>query len=103
MALIPLDSARTRTLRLCKKIAPPAAVALLSYKKDRGVLVCSGNGQGEYEVREYGFVDQTLVVEWDGLGKLLKKIIKREFPRSRRVRLLKLASSEQLRISQYIR
>jgi hypothetical protein len=98
MALVPLDSARSQAMRLMKKMHPPQALALLSYKRDRGLIILFRENN-EYEVREYGFNNQETVVKSERIGRLLKTIIKREFPRSHRVRLLKLASLKDLSIS----
>jgi len=98
MALVPLNSARSQAMRLMKKMHPPQALALLSYKRDRGMIILI-RGNDEYEVREYGFNNQETVVKRERVSRLLKTIIKREFPRSHRVRLLKLAFPEELSIS----
>jgi len=98
MALVPLDSARSQAMRLMKKMHPPEILALLSYKRDRGLIILI-RGNDEYEVREYGFNNQETVVKKERIGRLLKTIIKREFPRSHRIRLLKLASLEELSTS----
>jgi hypothetical protein len=97
MALVPLDSARRQAMLVIKKMRPPEALALLSYKRDRGLIILFREND-EYEVREYGFHPQEIVVKKERIGRLLKTIIKREFPRSHRVRLLKLASLEELSI-----
>jgi len=97
MALIPLAMARRQAVRHAQKMCPPQILALLTYKRDRGVVIhCLA--ENAYKVCEYGFVHDTIVVSEERLGKLLKTIIKREFPRSHKVRLLKLASPGELPI-----
>jgi hypothetical protein len=95
MALVPLDSARRQAMLVIKKMRPPEALALLSYKRDRGLVILVMEND-QYEVREYGFHTQEIVVKKERIGKLLKTIIQREFPRSHRVRLLKSSSLEEL-------
>jgi len=95
MALVPLDSARIQVMRFLKKRQFAQALALLSYKRDRGlVIVCTT--ENEYEVREFGFVNQKTMVPRERLGRVLKTIMKREFPRSHKVRLLRLSSPDEL-------
>ncbi|NPA95882.1 MAG: hypothetical protein GXO58_10705 [Thermodesulfobacteria bacterium] len=100
MALVPLDSARVRVMRSLKNIHSPEAIALLSYKRDRGLVICC-RAEDEYELREFGFVNQKTVVQRERLGRMLKTAIKREFPRSHKVRLLKLSSPDELKPSTF--
>jgi len=51
---------------------------------------------GAYQVRERGYAAQELTVEGYKLSWLLKTLIKREFPRSRKVRLVKISCPEEL-------
>jgi len=95
MALLPLDSARTEVVRCLKKMHSPQGVALLTYKRDRGVVILR-IADDTYEVREYGFTRERAQVTGHRLGRLLKTIIRREFPRSRRARFLKLAGRDDL-------
>jgi hypothetical protein len=96
MALVPIDSLRRQVLHLLKKTAPCAGVELLSYKRDRSiVLLCLEDGH--YQVFERGFTDQNLIVDAVGLPRLLKTLIRREFPRSHKVRLLKFSSLDELK------
>lgn len=88
MSLVNIDSVRSQVLRLLNRIEPPGGVELLSYKRNRSVaIVCCHDG--DYLVREKGYAEQELVVGREQLSRLLKIVIKREFPRSRKVRLFK--------------
>jgi len=95
MALVSLDSARAQTVRYLKKLSPSQGIALLTYKRDRGLVILCLDDHA-YEVREFGFINEKSVVTQERIGRLLKTVIKREFPRSHKVRLLKLASVDEL-------
>jgi hypothetical protein len=95
MPLVNIDSVHTRTLQLLAALEPPAGIELLSYKRNRMVAISRLAG-GKYMVREKGYVDQELAVEEKELSRLLKTLIKREFPRSRKVRLQKFADPAEL-------
>lgn len=60
------------------------AVDLRTYKKDRGLAILPR--EAGYEIREAGFQDQVFSApDWPQAKKVLKTIMKREFPRSHRV------------------
>ncbi|NOQ45394.1 MAG: hypothetical protein GQ559_01765 [Desulfobulbaceae bacterium] len=95
MSLVNIDSVRRQVLRILDKIEPPGGVELLSYKRNRSVaLVCQS--PGEYLIREQGYVDQEILINRQDLARILKTMIKREFPRSRKVRLHKFDHPEEL-------
>lgn len=95
MALVPIQTLRTQVMRVLRRTEPPAGIELLSYKRDRGIAVFP-DGKGRFRVVEKGFAVQELVVGDDELGRVLKTMFKREFPRSRKVRLVRLASPADL-------
>ena len=70
MALVNITTIITDTKRVLQKIDPPGGVELLSYKRNRGIA--------------------------DNLVKELKPLIKHEFPRSRKVRLIKFSDPQEL-------
>ncbi len=91
MALLSIKSLRSHVLRLLARTRPPAGIELLSYKRDRSIIfICLQ--EGGYRVIERGFVQQDCIVEASALSRLLKTLIRREFPRSHKVRLLKFSS-----------
>ncbi len=95
MALIPINTVHRQVLHLLNKITPPGGVELLSYKRDRSIaLICMENEQ--YRIIERGFEDQESLVDSARLSRVLKTMIKREFPRSRKVRLFKFSSPQEL-------
>lgn len=95
MALVSIEALRRQVLHLLAKIGPPAGVELLSYKRDRSIALMCGK-DGAYRIIEHGFAEQECIVDAAGLPRLLKTMIKREFPRSHKVRLLKISSPDEL-------
>jgi len=95
MALVNIDSARQQVLRALARMEPPQGIELMSYKRNRTIaVVCRQDGG--YLVRERGYVEQEMEVAEEGLSRLLKTLIRREFPRSRKVRLHRFAHPDEL-------
>lgn len=88
MALINISSILADTLRALEKIDPPGGVELLSYKRNRGIAIIK-KFNNEVQVLEQGYSEQEIEIPFSQLGKELKTMLKREFPRSRKVRLIK--------------
>ncbi len=88
MALVNISSLLADTLRALDKIDPPGGVELLSYKRNRGIAIIKKDGGG-IELREQGYKEQEIDIPLPQLPKVLKAMLKREFPRSRKVRLIK--------------
>ena len=63
-----------------------ASLQLLTWKKDRSVLLIK-NEDDQIRVLERGFQENDYLVENKKLKQLLKKLLKREFPRSHKIRL----------------
>ena len=59
---------------------------LQTYKRNRWVIIVK-NGEDELQVIENGFYKERFLVAPSKLKKLLKTLMKKEFPRSRKVRL----------------
>jgi len=89
MALVNIDSARRKVLEMLDRMAPPAGVQVLSYKRNRWVSVVWLE-PGRVLVEERGYETQRMEVDRVDLARVLKTIFKREFPRSRKVRCLRL-------------
>ena len=81
--MIDLGSALPTALSRLKKLPDGAVLELLTFKRDRGVAVRKTGDV--FEVREFGFRDETCTEDAAGLKKRLKTILKREFPRSNKV------------------
>ena len=95
MSLVNIDSVRSQVLRLLKRIEPPGGIELLSYKRNRSVAIARLH-DGGYLVLEKGYEEQKISLTRDQLGRVLKTMIKREFPRSRKVRLFKFQDPAEL-------
>lgn len=91
MALINIQSAIKQVKQLVNKLDPPQGVEILSYKRNRGITIIKIDDE-TLSVQERGYEDNTYQVSMGGLVKLLKTISKREFPRSRKVRVYQLDS-----------
>lgn len=77
------------------KTTPPGGVALFSYKRNRSVALIRQDEE-IFLIKENGYIVQEVVSRTDGLSRLLKEMIKREFPRSRKVRLVKFKDPAEL-------
>ena len=91
MALINIQSAIKQVKQIVRKLDPPQGVEILTYKRNRGITIIKIDEE-TLSVQERGYEDNTYQVSMGGLGKLLKIISKREFPRSRKVRVYQLDS-----------
>ena len=91
MALINIQSAIKRVQQIVRKLDAPQGVEILTYKRNRGVTIIKIDEE-TLSVQERGYVENTFQIEVAELGKLLKSIAKREFPRSRKVRVYQLDS-----------
>jgi hypothetical protein len=95
MSLVNIGTVQRQVLQMLTKIDAPAGIELSSYKRNRSISITLLPG-GQFAVREHGYVEQELEVDDSGLSKLLKTLIKREFPRSRKVRLHKFSHPDEL-------
>ncbi len=91
MALINIQSAIKQVLQIVRRLEPPQGVEILTYKRNRGVTVIKIDDT-TVSVQERGYQDNTRIVEIKDLAKQLKTLVKREFPRSRKVRVYQLDS-----------
>lgn len=95
MALVNIDNILQETCRNLKKLPVNAGIELMSYKRNRTIaIICLGSDS--FQLRQKGYIEQTHIVQADDLHKALKKAVKKEFPRSRKVRLFKFSDPEQL-------
>lgn len=95
MALVNKDAVLKDCLRALKKVAIHEGIELLSYKRNRTIAVIRLDVD-TFLIRENGFVTEERIVSLEKLGKTLKTGIKREFPRSRKVRFFRFHDLEQL-------
>ena len=91
MALINIQSAIKRVEQIVRRLEPPQGVEMLTYKRNRGITIIKID-ENTVSIQERGYREQTLLVEIRDLGKRLKSITKKEFPRSRKVCVYQLDS-----------
>lgn len=90
------SAALVTVLGRAEKLPVGRGLDLRTYKRDRSVAVVRRGGDS-FEVREDGFEKRTHETTLKGLKKLLKTLLKREFPRSRKIRLYPLSTGEDPR------
>ncbi len=95
MALLNIETSLKRALNMLEKGSAPAGIEILSYKRNRGVVVLKLD-DGRFLVRERGYNNEEFHSNHSDLAKYLKSILKREFPRSRKLRLYRLAGPEEI-------
>lgn len=95
MALINIDSALTDTIRFLKSAPVGGGVEMMSYKRNRIIAVIVLDNCN-YLVRERGYIEDEQELQAANLQKHLKKRMKHEFPRSRKIRLVKFANTNEL-------
>jgi type III secretory pathway lipoprotein EscJ len=93
MALINIQSAIQRVCQIVRKLEPPQGVEMLTYKRDRGITIIKIDDT-TVSIQERGYEEKTFLVEIKDLTKRLKSMTKREFPRSRKVRIYQLHSPD---------
>lgn len=86
MTLVSIHRLHRRVLQLSAATDPPGGIAWLSCKRDWGISIFFRE-EGWYLGLEKGFEEQELRVQADGPARVLNTLIKREFSRSRKVRL----------------
>ncbi len=95
MALINIESAQRRALQTLKKQPLGAGLELLTYKRNRGVIIIKED-HDLYWIRERGYLEDEWTVNGSELPKLLRVILKRECPRSRKVRLYSIKGRDEV-------
>jgi len=93
MALINIESAQNWILNQLKKTQERQGVEVLSYKRNRGICLVRSAGDA-VEIRERGYCDRELKAALSELPKLLRTMMRTEFPRSRKVRVYRLTEPE---------
>jgi len=69
-----------------KKMPAVHFLELQTFKKDRSIIIIKQT-EDNFQIREKGFQNGLFDVEAPKLKKMLKTLLKREFPRSNKVRL----------------
>ena len=84
--LIDRATAASYVMRRLAKMNVGDSLELLTWKKDRSLMLVK-KGEDEFVVFERGFVDEEYRVGLGKLKKSLKMLLKREFPRSHKIRV----------------
>jgi hypothetical protein len=87
--MIDKDTAIQTVLRKLKALPVGHAIDLRTYKRNRSVVIAR-TGEDGFDVVERGYVQERYAVGLAGMKKLLKALLKREFPRSTKIRLYNL-------------
>ncbi|MEN8141729.1 MAG: hypothetical protein ABFR97_10970 [Thermodesulfobacteriota bacterium] len=95
MAMVNIDSLARQVKTLLKKMVPGQGLEILTYKRNRGLAIIKAENELLW-VREHGYHAEEWQIAPAALSRLLKSICKREFPRSRKVRLYRLASRDEM-------
>ncbi|MCB2184029.1 MAG: hypothetical protein KQH63_18540 [Desulfobulbaceae bacterium] len=69
-----------------KSLPLESSLHLLTYKRDRSIHI-TRMGDDVLQVQENGFETATFTLKTDKIRKLLKTLLKKEFPRSNKVRI----------------
>jgi hypothetical protein len=67
---------------------------LRTYKRNRSIMIVKKAGD-EFELIEDGYYNERLSIQSDKLKKTLSTLLKREFPRSHRVRLYMMGTFDE--------
>lgn len=80
-------------MRKLKKLPVGHAIDLRTYKRNRSVVIAR-TGDDEFDVVEKGFHEDRFLVPLSKMKKLLKNLLKKEFPRSTKMRLYDLGPAD---------
>lgn len=95
MALLNLESMLTRVEKELRDLSNNTGFEILSYKRNRGVSVLKIDDDN-FIIREKGYCDEEKTISQPEIIKKLETIIKREFPRSRKLRIYSISAPEDL-------
>lgn len=95
MALVNIDTVLSELQRYLSKCPVGGGVEVMSYKRNRSVAVVKRSIK-TYLIKEAGYDRRDFVVHEEELRKKMKMIIKKEFPRSRKLRLFKFQEIREL-------
>ena len=84
--MIDINAAIPAVMARLKQLPAGATLELLTFKRDRGVRIAKV-ADNEFSTTEFGYRDETADTDLKGLKKLLKTVVKREFPRSNKAHL----------------
>ena len=85
--MINISGAIPNVLTRLGKLPVGQGLELLTFKRDRGVRILRV-GEDLFSATEFGFHTETVRADLKGMKRVLKAVLKREFPRSNKVRIL---------------
>jgi len=80
-------------LRKLKKLPIGHAIDLRTYKRNRSVVI-KRTGDDEFDVVEKGYNEERFLVPLSKMKKLMKNLLKKEFPRSTKIRMYDLGEAD---------
>ncbi len=95
MALVNIATLFHDVKQHLKSICFPGGIELLSYKRNRSIAILVQEDK-TLLLKESGYQKIETLSDPAKLAKDLKVMVKREFPRSRKVRLVKLSHPDEL-------
>jgi len=95
MALVNISAVLRLTMQKLRKTEISSGIGLSSYKRNRKILIFK-KSQKWYILKEQGYRDEEKILALESLEKALSDGIKREFPRSRKIRMYTLTDSLDL-------
>lgn len=90
--MIDKASAAETIIRKLKKTPTGKGLDLRTYKRDRSVIIIRTK-EDTFSVTEDGFDKDNFTTDFKGMKKTLKKLLKKEFPRSNKIRVYEIDSS----------
>ncbi len=94
MALVSIESALRKILNTLKKASVGSGLEVLSYKRNRGIIILK-ESQETFSLKERGYLNQEITCTSKQIQRQLRSIMKREFPRSRKVRIYVLKDAAE--------
>ena len=91
--MIDKTSAIETIINKLRKIPVGRGLDLRTYKRDRSVIIMRTN-EDLFSVIEDGFEKEQFWTDLKGMKKLLKKLLKREFPRSNKIRVYEIDKND---------
>lgn len=90
--MIDKDTAIQTVMRRLKTLPEGHAIDLRTYKRNRSVVIAR-TGADQFDVVEKGYFEERHSAKLAEMKKLLRTLLKREFPRSTKIRLYNLGPS----------
>lgn len=84
--MIDINGAVPNIMTKLKKLPLGHGLVLLTFKRDRGLRIFRTE-EDAFRAEEFGFRAETHEADLKGMKRLLKSVLKREFPRSNKIRV----------------